>query len=338
MKVTQKMIAEQLNVSVSTVSRALANNPAISLAERRRVQQMARRLGYHARRSKATRRLTTIGVVVHGAQTAGPNGAAVQAMLMGITEGAAIHNVSVPVQFVAGDNNDLIIDSLRAWPPLRSRQLAGLITLYAPSVDFVDEISMAGPMVVLGSPCLCADFDRVVPESPAGMGQLVSHLHELAHRRIGFVGDGRGDGWSCDRWAGFARAMMTAGLDVDPGRVVNISGDVLRGGALADRLRELIKAGTTALVCADDSTAQDVGRLLTNAGVSIPDDVSVTGFGSKVEFDGLTLTGVSIPWRQLGRTALERVRERVDKTGIPAAQIAYPGRLVVGATTTVAGK
>src|SRR5882757_7470664 len=101
--VKQTTIAKELNVSVATVSRSLANHPSISIETRARVSRLAEKLGYlgtGGRRSTGKRRgkkEIRIGVLV-GLQANSSGLATFPLILKGIHERAAAENVSVEVR------------------------------------------------------------------------------------------------------------------------------------------------------------------------------------------------------------------------------------------------
>src|SRR4051812_36195789 len=103
--VNQELIAQRLNLSRATVSRSLANHPAISAATRRRVQEMAEKLGYQqspgrvGRRGKNSRALT-IGVLI-GVPAGNVVMATFPYILKGIRERAEIEHVTIDVCYQA---------------------------------------------------------------------------------------------------------------------------------------------------------------------------------------------------------------------------------------------
>jgi LacI family transcriptional regulator len=103
-KVNQELIAQRLNLSRATVSRSLANHPAISAETRRLVQEMAAKLGYKlspgrvARRGKKSRTFT-IGVVIGVPRGENVTMVTYPHILKGIRDRAEIERVTVDVSY-----------------------------------------------------------------------------------------------------------------------------------------------------------------------------------------------------------------------------------------------
>lgn len=140
----------------------------------------------------------------------------------------------------------------------------------------------------------------------------VAHLAGLGHRRIGFIGGPAELSVSERRLAGYRNGLIVAGLDPDPGLVVD--GDFsLEGGRAA--VGSLSQRGVTAVIGANDMLAIGVIRELAELGVPVPGDMSVVGINNVVmaEYGPVPLTTVEVPTTELGRRGGQLVLALLEK-------------------------
>jgi len=170
----------------------------------------------------------------------------------------------------------------------------------------------------------------VAPDNVGGAEAAVEHLIGLGHRRIGFV---RGlpeniDG--ADRRQGYLQAMRRHGLNPGPE-----DGDhfvEVIGHEAAQRMLALPEP-PTAIFCASDLSAIGAMKAVAEAGLSVPHDVSVVGFGDfpVARFLHPGLTTVRLPLASLGGTAAREMLKLAS--GEELGEIILPCELVVRDTT-----
>ncbi len=193
--------------------------------------------------------------------------------------------------------------------PRRERVDGLIIISLSPRPSEIERIDRVGLPVVLVDAHHRA-LPRVVADDVLG-GRLASrHLIELGHRRIGFIGDIPRTPLAFTssrlRLLGVRRELESAGLSL-PDEVVGI-GDhsrrraaELTEGMLARRRRP------TAIVCASDTQAAGVLEAAAARGLSVPADLSVTGYDDLELADHLGLTTVRQPLFDSGLRAVERL-------------------------------
>ncbi len=160
-----------------------------------------------------------------------------------------------------------------------------------------------------------------------GARDLCMHLIERGHRRIGFLTADRR--WSAieARYGGYLAAHKEAGLDPDPSHIVwqgtfdPISASDIAGAILEGASRP------TALMCGNDLIALGALRAAHERGLSVPDDLAVTGFD---DFDFAvavtpSLTTVAIPAYEMGRLAARVMIDAGD--GAKRAEHRFPTQL-----------
>src|SRR6185369_2002465 len=209
--VTLRDVARAANVAQSTVSRALAADPRISVATRRAVQQVARRLGYapnaFARGLAGGGADVVGGVITRTAEYTFASGFHL-ALLKGISR-------------VLQDAGYLLLLSFlekRDYVALhRSGLCRGVIVLMSRIGDRqVAALRRRVPAVLIpGDPALpgiaSVNFDVAVPVALA-----MRRLLEIGHRRIGFIGGAPDSLFHRDRLSAFERVLGEAGVAPDP--------------------------------------------------------------------------------------------------------------------------
>jgi LacI family transcriptional regulator len=154
-------------------------------------------------------------------------------------------------------------------------------------------------------------------DNEAGAYCIVRHLIELGHRKIAhFTGD-EGTNGALGRLNGYQRALREAGIEFDSallyhGGYNRISALERARSMLADTRREDLP---TAIFCANDTVAIGVIDVLLDAGIKIPDDISVAGFDDTLaaRTSAPTLTTMRQPLRKMGVRAVELLLGEIDR-------------------------
>ena len=333
MPLSIKDVARLARVSHSTVSRALANSPAVNGATAERIRKIAKETGYRPNtigRSLATRRTHTIGFVV--TTVADPFVAEVAA---GIEDVARQKGYAV---FLANSN----ADPEREVAVVRSfqdRRVDGVIVmasrvggLYMP---LLEELNVPIMLVDNQYP---GEFAHSISIDDRGGAKLVtSHLAALGHRRIAYIGDRYGMQSDTDRLNGYADALEAAGIEYDSAYVGQGNGGP-GGGLEAMQSLLALRERPTAVFCYNDMTAIGALRALHKAGCRVPADVSVAGFDDLqiAPFLEPPLTTVRQPKTEMGRRAATILLELLEGKELEA-QITVPGELIVRESTAPLG-
>ena len=310
-RVTMTDIAKAAGCSQATVSFVLNNTPGIKLSSqtRERVIEAARSLGYRLPAatggrpsSPATMLDGVIGFVVDQLATSPEAVVAI--------EGArqASWNAGTVV-LVAQTMNDPVMEP-RAIEALRAEHLSGLVymTIFTREIvapSFLYELDI--PVVLLN--CYTADyaFPAVVPGEIAGGQTATRHLIEHGHRRIATI---TGEPWmqaAQDRLKGYRRALATADIPFDPDLVIEGDWSASAGYAATVKLLDL-KDRPTAIFCQNDRTAIGCYEALKEAGLHIPQDISVVGYDDEEIARHLfpPLTTSILPHLAMGQWAIEQ--------------------------------
>jgi len=342
--INQNLIAEQLNISVATVSRALRNRPGIHPRTRSRVMEAAAELGYRPLRTHLPKKAggaKYIGVFIRSLHRG------VRPLYLdGMAEMAAQLNVSLVLHHTPLDDADSLVDGARQPPALRDGTLNGIVLIHRWPVNVVHYLCQRLACVSIVHQVSGLAMDVVDMDHAQGMSLLAQHLHGLGHRRIGFFGLSADIGWSKARYAGYAQALCELRLVMDPELVVCAPARALEDRNAGweeemDRAAGLVKQKeVTALMAASQWSASVLCRGLMARGLEIPADVSVTGFDDldPLGIEGMKLTSTRIAGEAMGAEALRRVLLRIAEPARPTQKIQFACALMEGQSTGAVGK
>ncbi len=312
--VTYRDVAEELGISTASVSRALAGAPGISPELSARVREVAAELGYRSNRAaKALRRqrADAIGLVISDVEN--PFFASVARAVEGV---AAERDHAVLLC-----NTDEDLDKERLYLDLMiGESVAGVIV--APSTE---EIGALEHLVKAGIPTVTLDrvisgnpFDSVLSDNLGAAHDLVEHLIEHGHTRIGAVLGTTAATPSRERLEGCRSAVIghpRVRLSVREGAMKDAIG-VADTFALGERAAlELLKGRwrPTAIFCANGLLSLGVLRAVKKLEMRVPEDVALVGFDDQPFFDLLDppLTVAAQRTDVLGRRAAEMLFDRI---------------------------
>ncbi len=326
-------VANRAGVSTATVSNALNHPDLVSPATLDRILKMIDELGFVRNGSAAQLRAgrsRSIGLIVPS--LANPF---FTDIARGIEDLASERDYAV----LLCNSDENPEKEIRYLHLLVQQRIDGL--LIRPTEDDVaplEELRGRGiSVVLLNRQVESRDFCSVIVDGERGAEDAVTHLAELGHGHIAWATWSLRNPGFAMRGRGVTRAAKRLGLEVTtitvPG-MNNGSGEIAAGKLL------LTEPRPTALLCANDLLALDALRGLIDAGVRVPEDVSVIGFDD-IDFCAnarVPLTTVAVPRYQIGAAAAGLLLDEIDHPGTHAhQQVVYQPRLVVRASTGPVG-
>lgn len=335
-RVTILDVAAKSGVAISSVSAALNGLPGVSEATRERVRTIADGMGYVPSlraKSLSSKKAFAIGLVVERPASTLEADPFFGAFIAGVERAAALRGYSLVLQMAEDD-----AEGERRYRELAaSRRVDGVILDELrdpdPRIELVQELELAAAGVVPGS--IGFPFPVVQQSSAPGVAELVGHLVGLGHRRVAHVAGPPGYVHTLERIAAWRDALAEAGLPEGP----LLTGDfTYEGGCRAADVVLGMPAGErpTAVVCVNDLCAVGFMARLQDAGVAIPDDMSVTGYDS-ISLGGYIrprLTTVRSTPRAVGAAAADLLLDTIDDVDgrQPDVRLA-PGAMVVREST-----
>ena len=302
MKVTLKQIAKQAGVDVSTVSRALTGGYGVHKNTRDKVLGVAKTLNYYPNRiarGLVTGRSHTIGLLISDIRNP---------FFAEVARGAedAAYNASFDMVLC---NSDLeSVKQMRYIRSLIEKNVDGILMNSVAGLDQQEQIELAEhgvPIVLLNRPMAPHPFSTVSADNYRGGFLAGQYLVDLGHRTIAHLTGPRTHGNLTERCKGFLAAIESSRKKVTP---IVIHGDhTQKGGHEMTKKLLVQRPEVTAIFAANDAVAFGVVRAILEAGLSIPDNISLVGFDN-VELSGLIhppLTTVNQPKYEMGRAAVE---------------------------------
>ncbi len=191
-----------------------------------------------------------------------------------------------------------------------------------------------------GIPLVCVDLlirtkldgiSSITIDYPAGMGQAIRHLHELGHRRIGFVGFA-----GSDKYISFWNALEALRISYHPRWVEFLQVGDLEPGMLAGfHAMQAVLARPplpTAVVVTNDFVARGACEALGLAGIEVPEQMSIIGFDDLGVQVSPPLTTVRADFDAVGRLAVEVLCRNIEDRQA-AEELSVPVELVVRGST-----
>jgi len=327
--VTLRAVAEHLGLTAGTVSAVLNDSPAarsIPVRTRTRVLDAARELNYRPNffaRSLRVKRSLTVGVIAEEI------GDAYGSLVCSGIEACLRENNYFFL--TVAHRHDLKL--LRTYAQmLKSRGVEGIITIDT-SIDeqpLLPTVAVAGHQKVENVTNIILDHRRA---AELGLG----HLKELGHQNIAFL---RGDPDSSDavsRWDAIQEVARELEIRVRPELIVQLEGreSASKLGYPSGKVLLSRNVPFTALFAYNDISAIGAMRDFQQAGLRVPQDVSVVGF------DDITLASYSIPpittvrqpLMKMGRIAAQTLLDRIEDRAPFVPEIAIEPELTVRAST-----
>ncbi|HEY0700602.1 MAG TPA: substrate-binding domain-containing protein, partial [Micromonospora sp.] len=199
--------------------------------------------------------------------------------------------------------------------------------------------SLAMPGVTVSSGTLVPDWPSVRIDDVSAGRTATEHLLQLGHRRIAHISGDPTDELAftthIDRRRGYRAALRAAGLPADPALDIETQFTV-SGGSQATE--ELLRRGSppTAIFAACDEMAMGAMATLRQAGLRVPDDVSVIGIDDHALAAAVGLTTIAQPAAEQGRLATAIILGRLDRPTTDdngGKTVILPTRLVVREST-----
>ncbi len=326
-------VAKRAGVSAMTVSRVVNGTGYTSIDTRARVEAAIEELGYVPNalaRQLRSKRTKTIALVV--SDISNPF---FTTIARGVEDYAVGHGFSV--MYCNTDESETEEEQYLLM--LIERQVDGVLLVPArssgESFRLLHDHHL--PVVVLDRRIAAQGVDSVRCDSEAGAHALARHLVELGHRRIAVLTGRRNISTSADRVAGCRRALEEAGLTL-PDELVHWGGFNFGKLNQADGHRmamEVLAADgerPTAIFCANNFIGFGAIRALREAGLRVPDDMSVVAFDDLPE-DWVSdpfLTVAAQPAYEIGHRAAALLLDRIAGDHEPSGEsVVLPFELIV---------
>ncbi|GAC42666.1 LacI family DNA-binding transcriptional regulator [Paenibacillus popilliae] len=327
MKVSIFDVAKKAGLSVVTVSRVLNNARTVREKNRQKVLQAMKELDYHpnaAARSLAKGKTGVIGMVVTTLQDSFLDGIVktVSSLLKDHGNYLALSVAKYPQEEGVG------------WDFIEENRVDGLLLLSPINeLTYLTELrSRNTPFVLIDPQTIQPDVHGVTVDNYTGGYEATRHLVELGHRSIAHI---QGPGFflsAVERERGFRQALAESGLEpyaVESGEFSSESG--------YQAVRKWLEQGQlpTALFAADDFTALGAINALTEAGLRVPEHMSIAGYDDQRLASELRprLTTMRQPAKQIGKAAVDMLVEQMNGVSLTNRIVRLHSELIVREST-----
>ena len=209
------------------------------------------------------------------------------------------------------------------------------------------------PFILIENDIEGLDVNKIVIDNARGAMEATEHLIALGHRRIAHIGGNRHLKITEDRLEGYLRALRTHGIPVDESLIAfpdfsnadewKNRDDGLDQNLYFDRgyveMKKLLARGAApdAIFFATDLSAYGAIRALAEAGLNVPEDVSVVGFDDEVaaagSFQCKPITTVRQPLREAGNLGIRRLIASIVAPDAPKERVVLPTELILRGST-----
>jgi len=330
-KVRMADIAQQLGISVVSVSKALSGKDGVSDATRAKVLELARKMDYvplRAKESAAPQQRShsgNIGILM--ADLFFADNTFYSNMYRQLVKCCNENGYSVMLELVTAE-----AEAQNTIPTMvQGQKVDGLIFMGELQKEYILAVNQCGlPSVLLDSYHDDLVADSVTSDNVSGGYRLTKHLLQSGRRRIGFVGSIFATSSIMDRFLGYSKALLEAGIEVRMDWVLED-----RFGKTTPAVPRMPKEMPEAFLCSCDDTAYTVVETLKRMGYRIPEDVAVAGYDDYhiAQFCSPQLTTYRVNVQAMARHAATQLIRRIKKKTITHGNMVVCGEVILREST-----
>lgn len=312
MNVTIKDIAKMLNVSHTTVSRALNDSTLISKETKEKVKEVAEKYNYRpnvSARSLVLAKSYNIGLFFSTLKT-------------GTTANFFLNSVRGVNSIIKGKYNLAVeaVDDLIDFQQINPRSFDGIIMMsQSPNDDeFIAHVLREEiPFVVLNREVIGQNVTTVLSDDLTGAYNLTKFIIDLGHRDIAIIEGKPEFRTTFKRKQGFINAHMEAGLEFNESYALKGNYD-LESGYSAMQIVLDMKEPPTAIFCSNDEMALGAMKAIKERDIIMPDEISIAGFDDMGFTAYLTpsLTTVLRPVEEMSKEGTQILLDKIENNKI----------------------
>jgi LacI family transcriptional regulator len=328
-RVTIKDIARKAGVNHSTVSRVINDNPAISEKTRKKVIKVMDDLNYKPNliaRGLVRQRTNAMALITPDVN---PH---VSPIIKGISDTCRRLNFGLMLF-----STDYWLEESRSYMDVVNNWLVDGVFIYNVIYhkhlpDNIKELQSEGiPFVFINKFVRGEEVNAVGVDNFDAVEQAVSHLANLGHKRIGFIGGGNMSVDGVERFEGFKHAIGKYDLEFDD-RLFGL-GNFGYGEAYEEMKRILCLSceKPTAMVCANDMMAVAAINAIRDRGLKVPEDIAVVGYDDTdvSKFFNPAITTIRPSLEDIGGKAISLMQKIIENPGRAVEKVKINTKLVV---------
>jgi LacI family transcriptional regulator len=322
-------LAREAGVSIATASKALNGRRDVNEQTRQKVLETAKRLQYHPShlaRGLARRRTENIGVVaLRRFKVPFLTNPFYSRVIEGMEIETTARNYNLLLSILPADEPSA---QLHLPKLVREKNADGLVLLgEMPSALLREVFDRRIPSVIVDffSPKLAAHY--ILSDNKQGMAQMVKHLAGLKHKKLAFLQSAANDWSFTERQSGFEAACAEAGLKAEVWACPHEG----RAAFVAGKLKS--KERPSALLCCNDNHALEALSGAQQAGLKVPEDISIAGFDDIEAAGTASLTTLRVDKQGMGTKAIQHVFRLMEPPLEPASREDLPVELITRKST-----
>jgi LacI family transcriptional regulator len=294
--VTIYEVAEAAGVNPSTVSRALNNPGRVNQRTEEKIRAIAKKLNYQV--NPFARALPTGKTKMLGLMVADITNPVYFGSVRGIEAEALKHGYTL----VIAESQESTGFEEQALTRIESAVDGIIMVTSRLSDEEIQELSARKPLVLMNRHC--PGVADIVPNIEPGIESLISHLQSLGHKNVVYISGPTNSWMSRERWRVLMKYAVAANM-----KIVEIASSApsLAGGK--ESVDRIIASGASAVIAYNDMMAIGILMEMTSRGISIPEEVSLSGFDNIFgsDFTSPPLTTIEAPLEALGRRAINQI-------------------------------
>lgn len=320
-------VAAAAGVSLSAVSLVVNGKPGVAPERRERILKVMEELGYVAERQSASTETKVFGLLMESLSEASRSDGFYTRIVAGIEESAYSLGYQIVLHVYRPE-----IDPLHTLRELMGREIDGLIIANDGDVtpQVIQKITKSGVPTVLVENVQSFPIHSLTADNFNAGRVMTEYLIQLGHRRIGAIGGPAKYSSLRDRMRGHQIALIENCLPIDPAlQPAPVSGTPRKGYNEMQQLLALPKP-PTAVFAVSDRAAFGAMDAIKDAGLRVPDDISVVGIDDVRDsaYSTPPLTTFSVPKYDLGRTAVYILHDQINGKVIPPCKTVLFGSIV----------
>lgn len=302
---TIKEISEALNVSISTVSKALNDATDISEDTKQRIRQYAEDSGYRLKNKEGAHRI----LALYERVDSDTRNNILNHVITAFSDIAIANNYEVVIDYVANKSDDFVLNEY-----LKQNNFSAVFIV---GMNFKSKVykqlrSLSVPAVLLDNHISDAPLiGSVSSENISAVVSAVKYLTKRGHSRIGLVTGEKESLVSAERLAGYILGLARMGIDFN-NKYVYYGDFTKESGEQAATF--FSETDVSAVISCSDIMAMGLIDGLVSCGKRVPDDISVIGFDdlSLLKFTSYNLTTMKQKFDKLGQAAFMQIKDMLN--------------------------
>lgn len=331
MSITLKNIADSTGASVSTVFRVLkGTSKNMDAQKRQKIIDTAEKLGYLEKKLKSNSPQKFKIWCILASENENFSFPFFAELLSGIQSEAAAQVGKYLIEISTFNISDPVLMS-----QLGKESPNGVIVLGRNDPSNIAFLSSHIKYLVYVGLNPMQSMDEVVCDAKKGIKTIVDYLYSLGHESLAFIGSTYINQTVKEcRFEGFLQALKDHGLTYESDWVENCLLTSKDGYFAAKELVGLSNR-PTAIICANDDVAIGAVRAIEEIGLSVPGDISITGFDdiNSAAYIKPSLTTITVPKQDLGRYAVRTLLDMIESRRDYHITITLPFKLIVREST-----